>query len=268
MAPLHDAFNRTVDYLRVSVTDRCDLHCPYCNTGERRPLLRQAILSYEEIAAFAREAVRLGIRTIRITGGEPLQRRDVPALVRMLADIPGLEDLAMTTNGTRLAEQADALAAAGLRRVNVSLDAVDPANYAEHTGGGDVRDVLAGIGAAIVAGLMPVKLNCVVEHDADEPDARDVAAYAASHGLEARFIPRMDLARGTFHGVIGGRGGQCHACNRLRLSCDGYLRPCLFSDVSVPIRGLEPEEALRRALAAKPAEGGRAPRARMNRIGG
>ena len=144
-----DSFGRTIDYLRVSVTDRCNLRCTYCMPAEGVPLLRhEDILTFEEIAEVVRAAAAMGIGKIRLTGGEPLVRRGIVDLVRMLAAIPAIRDLSMTTNGTLLAGYAQRLAEAGLRRVNVSLDAVDAARYAAITRGGDVRQVLAGIAAA------------------------------------------------------------------------------------------------------------------------
>jgi len=226
------------------------------------------VLSYEEIAAFVRQAVAMGIRKVRLTGGEPLVRRDVTTLVEMLARIDGVEDLAMTTNGLLLERFAPELAAAGLGRINVSLDATDPARYAEITRGGDVRGVLAGIEAARRAGLEPVKINCVVEQSSDEPDARDVAEWARARGLGVRFIRRMDMAAGTFEPVEGGSGGRCESCSRLRLSSDGWLRPCLFSDRKFSIRQLGAVEALCRAVSAKPQSGTASVNNRMYAIGG
>src|SRR3990172_5910297 len=161
-----DRFGRAIDYLRISVTDRCNLRCRYCMPPEGVPLLQpKDILSFEEIAEVARSAVGLGVTKIRLTGGEPLVRRGIEVLVRMLAAIDGVADLAMTTNGLLLDQHAAALAAAGLRRVNVSLDAIDPQRYAAVTRGGDVHRVLAGINAARQAGLNPVKLNCVLSSE-------------------------------------------------------------------------------------------------------
>ncbi len=155
----------------------------------------------------ARAAAALGMTKFRLTGGEPLVRRNRRRTGRgCWPRSHRLRDLAMTTNGTLLARYARPLAAAGLQRVNVSLDAMDPARYAAITRGGDVRQVLAGIDAAQAAGLAPVRLNCVVESGSSEPDARDVARWAAAAGLEVRFIRRMDLAGGTFAVVEGGHG--------------------------------------------------------------
>jgi cyclic pyranopterin phosphate synthase len=265
---MYDRYQRRIDYLRISVTDRCNLRCTYCVPAGGVALCRhEDLLSYEEITAFVRVAVGLGISRVRLTGGEPLVRRDVVTLVAMLAAIDGLGDLAMTTNGHRLPTLAGDLAAAGLRRVNVSLDALVPARYAEITRGGEVALALAGIAAAREAGLRPIKLNCVVRRSPDEADARDVAEFGRREGCEVRFVRQMNLENGVFAKVIGGEGGDCPRCNRLRLTCDGRLRPCLFSDLAYDVRALGAESALRLAVGAKPAMGSRC-RANMHTIGG
>jgi cyclic pyranopterin phosphate synthase len=210
----------------------------------------------------------MGITRLRITGGEPLLRTDVETLVRMLAAIPGISDLAMSTNGTLLAAHAAALASAGLRRVNVSLDAIDAARYAAITGGGDVRSVLEGIEAARLAGLAPVKLNCVVRRSSSEPDAKEVADFARRKGLPVRFIQEMDLSAGRFGVVEGAAGGDCTRCSRLRLLCDGVVKPCLFSDLGFSVRAMGPASALAEAMRRKPRTGKRCTRERMHAIGG
>jgi len=264
-----DRFGRTIDYLRVSVTDRCNLRCSYCMPPGGVPLVAHSdILSFEEIVEVVRTGVWMGIRKVRITGGEPLVRRGIQTLVAMISRIDGVADLAMTTNGTLLAPKAAALKEAGLRRVNISLDSMDPARYAAITAGGDLRDALAGIDAAGRVGLTPVKLNCVIEGSADEPDARGVAEFAAQRGLEVRFIPRMDLATGRFGQVIGGNGGDCGRCSRLRLTSDGFIRPCLMSDLGFSVRQLGPAEAIRRAVEDKPQSGSSCENHWIRRIGG
>lgn len=264
-----DPFGRTITYLRISVTDRCNLRCDYCMPREGVSLLpHEAILSFEEIAVVAQVAAGMGISKVRLTGGEPLVRRDIELLVGMLARIEGIDDLAMSTNGTLLAGHAAALAAAGLGRVNVSLDAIRPERYAEQTGGGDVRDALAGIDAARAAGLCPVKINCVVASSSAEPDAQDVARFAREQGLEARFIRRMDLAAGRFSIVEGGSGGDCPRCNRLRLTSDGFVRPCLFSDLRFSVRELGAERAIEQAVREKPRAGTCCTCNAMHAIGG
>lgn len=265
---MFDRFDRKINYLRISVTDRCNLRCVYCMPEEGVPLIRhEDVLSYEEIGEVTRTAVAMGVVKVRLTGGEPLVRRGVVTLVSMLAEIPGIHDLAMTTNGIFLRQFARPLAQAGLHRVNVSLDALDPARYEEITRGGDIRRVLDGIEAARAAGLSPIKLNCVVQDSPDEPDARAVAAFAQESGLEVRFIRRMNLAAGDFSVVIGGSGGDCPRCNRLRLTSDGMVRPCLFSDIAFSVRDLGAGEAIRRAVEAKP-ESGRTSRAMFHTLGG
>ncbi len=251
-----DRFNRHINYLRISVTDRCNLRCRYCMPEEGVKLIRhEDILTYDEITAFTRVAVVAGISKVRITGGEPLVRKGVTELVRMLAAIEGITDLSMTTNGTYLADYAIRLADAGLMRINVSLHTLDAEKYRYVTRGGDLNTVLHGIEAAQKAGLRPVKINCVIKTNPDEEDARAVAEYCMREGLEVRFIRQMDLASGAFSVVHGGTGGHCAKCNRLRLTPEGMLRPCLFSDRGFSIRELGAEEALRQALEAKPERG-------------
>jgi len=264
-----DRFNRRIEYLRISVTDRCNLRCRYCMPESGVKLLpHDKILSFEEILSVVRAAVKMGINKIRLTGGEPLVRQDIVELVAMLADVDRIGDYAMTTNGIFLEEFAAPLAKAGLHRVNVSLDALNPQRYRWITRGGDVRRVLAGIEAAKSAGLVPVKLNCVVERSPDEPDAKEVAAFAKAKGLDVRFIRRMNLETGQFWQVHGGTGGDCKLCNRLRLSSDGLLRPCLFTDLVFNVRELGPQEAIRRAVEAKPESGRNSKTSTFYGIGG
>lgn len=253
---MFDRFNRRINYLRVSVTDRCNLRCVYCRPEEGLPLSRETtIMSFEEIAEVVRTAVGMGMDKVRLTGGEPLVRRDVLRLVEMLARIDGVRDLSMTTNGTLLAPMARDLKSAGLHRVNISLDTLDAERFRKLTRGGELEAVLSGIYAAIDAGLVPVKLNCVVKASSNEPDARMVAEFASKIGADVRFIRQMDLALGLFWPVDGGTGGICSICNRLRLTCEGKVLPCLFSDLAFDVRELGAEEALRRAVSCKPRTG-------------
>ena len=254
---MRDRYGRTISYLRVSVTDRCDLRCWYCvSAGDVPPCRPDDILTSEEIAGIVETAARLGVTKVRLTGGEPLLRDGIVSLVRRLSDIEGIRELTMTTNGQFLSDYAEPLAAAGMHRINVSLDAIQPAHYARITGGGDVRRVLDGIDAARKAALAPVKLNCVVRESSAEPDARDVAEYGRRNGLPVRFIPVMDPKAGTFGVVQGGHGGDCPRCDRLRLSCTGVVRPCLLSDLGFSVREMGAEAALRRAVREKPEKGG------------
>ena len=251
-----DRFDRTINYLRISVTDRCNLRCRYCMPAEGVKLIRhEDILTYDEITEFTRVAVAAGINKVRVTGGEPLVRKGITNLISMLAAIEGITDLSMSTNGIFLADYADGLAEAGLMRVNISLDTLDAEKYRYVTRGGDINAVFRGIEAAQRAGLRPVKINCVIKTTPEEEDARAVANFCVEKGLEVRFIRQMDLAHGTFSVVHGGTGGHCARCNRLRLTPEGLLKPCLFSDIGYSIRELGAEEAIRLALINKPEKG-------------
>lgn len=192
--PLIDRFGREHSYLRVSITDRCNYRCTYCMPEEGLDWMpRPHILSYEEVARLVRVFVGLGIRRVRLTGGEPTVRRDLPELVRLLGAIEGLQDLAMTTNGHALAPRAETLARAGLKRVNISLDALDPAIFAELTRGGDAIRVLASIAAARKAGLQPIKINTVVIRGVNDHEVERLVDFFApqADNTELRFIEFM-----------------------------------------------------------------------------
>jgi len=264
-----DTYNRKINYLRVSVTDRCNLRCHYCMPEEGIQLLRHKdILGFEEIAEVVKVAVGLGIDKIRLTGGEPLVRNGIIELVAMLGEIEGIRDLSMTTNGILLGSVADDLKRAGLHRVNISLDTLDPGKYKEITRIGGVTKVIEGIKAARKAGLGPIKINCVVEKNPDEPDAQAVRRYCDENDLEIRYIRRMNLHAGEFFRVIGGDGGHCAACNRLRLTATGYIKPCLFNDIEYSVKELGVEEAIRKAIDNKPECGSVNHNGRFYNIGG
>ncbi|MBL8793891.1 MAG: GTP 3',8-cyclase MoaA [Planctomycetia bacterium] len=193
MTKLTDTFGRTHNNLRISVTDRCNLRCTYCMPEEVVFMDRQELLSFEEIARFVHAVVPLGIDKIRLTGGEPLMRRDLSRLVRLLVDIPGIKDVGLTTNGLLLADQAQALYDAGLRRINVSLDALDPGRFRELTRRDGVEKVIEGIFAAQQAGFRPVKVNAVSIRGVTEPEVVPLAKFAREHGLEMRFIEYMPI---------------------------------------------------------------------------
>lgn len=252
---LVDSFGRTLHTLRVSVTSACDLRCVYCAGEGAASVNENALLPWNDLFDIVKTAVRLGLSRIRLTGGEPLLREGLVEFVERVARCSGVQDLALTTNGTALAQWANPLAKAGLQRVNVSLDALNPERYRFLTGGGEVGHVLEGLEAAQRAGLKPIKLNCVIENSPDEPDARDVATFGENRGYMVRFIPRMNREQGTFGPVLGGSGGHCSDCGRLRLTCQGGIRPCLFSKEEFDAVALGAEAALRQAAAAKPAHG-------------
>ena len=193
-ALLVDTFGRAHDNLRISVTDRCNIRCFYCMPEEGVKFVPHVeILTFEEIERVARIAVSLGIRKIRITGGEPLVRRGLPALVRMLAAIEGIEDLALTTNGVLLAAQGQALYDAGLRRLNVHLDTLDRERFLKITRRNDLARVLEGLEAARRIGFGPIKINAVAVSGLVEPDIVPLARFGREHGYEIRYIEFMPL---------------------------------------------------------------------------
>jgi len=304
MTGLSDSFQRPVDYLRISVTDRCNLRCIYCMPAEGINLLpHEDVLSYEEIHRVAATAAELGIKKVRITGGEPLVRIDLSRLIRMLAQIDAIDDIALTTNGILLAQYADELKTAGLRRVNISLDTLKPDKLKLITRGGDLDSVLEGIDAAGAAGLNPIKINAVVMAGSNDDELLDFARKTIEEGWHVRFIEHMpfnrELADSSFVPVnemqerlavlgelepctVKGNGPAkyyrlpqakgtigfitpvsqhfCFHCNRLRLTADGKLRPCLLSEREVDLRqplrqGISAEELkklIKRAVDSKP----------------
>lgn len=252
---MFDRFNRSINYLRISVTDRCNLRCSYCMPEEGIRLLDHSdILSFEEIVDFTRMAVANGITKVRLTGGEPLVRKGIVELVSMLGSIDGLEDLSMTTNGILLSKYAADLKKAGLNRINISLDTVNPESYCQITRNGELEQVLEGIDAARDAGLKPIKINCVLLGQPDK-ETLHLQNFCEERGLNLRFIHQMNLKTGEFSTVEGGEGGNCSKCNRVRLLANGNIKPCLFSDLAYNIRNLGHQEALDLALGNKPRVG-------------
>jgi cyclic pyranopterin phosphate synthase len=193
IAMLIDTFGRSHNNLRISVTDRCNLRCTYCMPEEVVFLDRSELLTFEEITRFVRVAAPLGIDKLRLTGGEPLLRRDLPRLVRMVADVPGIKDVGLTTNGLLLANQAQALFDAGLRRINVSLDTLDPGRFREVSRRDGLEHVLAGIEAAKNAGFSPIKINAVTIRGLTDQDVVPLARFAREHELELRLIEYMPI---------------------------------------------------------------------------
>lgn len=297
----YDNFGRHIDYLRISVTDRCNLRCIYCmpRAGiESKP--PSEILTFEELAEVARVAVGMGINKIRITGGEPLVRKDIVRLVGLLASIEGVKDLAMTTNGALLGQFACRLKEAGLKRINVSLDTLEPGMYRRITKFGELRDVLAGLRKASELKFWPIKLNVVVIRGLNDSELSDFARLTFAYPYFVRFIEfmpignreewtrdrvllvaemksrlnglgRLERVNGEIIGCgpaeyyrLAGSIGQigfigpisnnfCERCNRLRLSADGRLRSCLYSESYIDVRAIlrnntVSKEKLRQAL--------------------
>lgn len=193
---LIDSFGRLHNNLRISVTDRCNIRCVYCMPEQVEFLPRSALLSFEEIERFVRIAVSLGINKVRLTGGEPLMRRDIAKLVEKLEAIPGLTDVGLTTNGILLAPMAKTLRDAGLERINVSLDTMDPAKFERLARRSGFEQAVEGILAAKAAGFHPVKINAVAMRGITEDDVVPLGLFARAHGLELRFIEYMPLDAG------------------------------------------------------------------------
>ncbi|WP_213880830.1 GTP 3',8-cyclase MoaA [Pseudomonas sp. dw_358] len=193
MTVLQDSFSRTVDYLRMSVTDRCDFRCVYCMAEDMTFLPRAKILTLEEILEVARSFVALGTRKIRLTGGEPLVRKGIVELCGQIAALPGLRELCMTTNGSQLTRLAQPLRDAGVDRLNISLDSLDPERFRQLTRTGDLVQVLAGIDAAHAAGFTHTKLNAVIMQGRNDHEVGDLVQYALDHGLDISFIEEMPL---------------------------------------------------------------------------
>ena len=250
---MYDKFNRKINYLRISITDRCNLRCTYCMPEEGIQLINHSeIISFEEIVDVVKISVGLGIDKIRLTGGEPLARKGVVDLVRMIAEISGINDFGLTTNGITLKKHALELKEAGLHRVNVSLDTLNPEKYNQITRLGHIEDVLDGILEAQKVGLTPIKINCVIKKSTQEPDAIEVAEFCKKHNFQIRYIHQMDLSMGHFSVVEGGEGGDCKICNRLRLTATGNVKPCLFNNREYNIREFGIEGAIENALKHKP----------------
>lgn len=198
--PLIDSFGRTINYVRLSVTDRCDLRCVYCMAEDMTFLPRNEVLSIEELATLGATFVGLGVSKLRITGGEPLVRKGTIDLLQRLGQLEGLKELCLTTNGTHLPQYAQAIKDAGVNRINISLDSLDPNRFRQLTRFGDVTQVMAGIKAAQAAGFERIKLNCVAlkHYNADEVPA--LVRFALDEGLDISFIEEMPLGRIDEHG--------------------------------------------------------------------
>jgi cyclic pyranopterin phosphate synthase len=326
MTGLFDSFQRPINYLRISVTDRCNLRCVYCMPEEGVSLMsHNDILTYEEIHTVVKAAAELGIDKVRLTGGEPLVRLGLPELVRMLAGIKTIDDISLTTNGILLAGQAAALKGAGLRRVNISLDTLKADRFRQITRCGKLDDALEGIEVAKSVGLNPVKINVVVMAGVNDDELPDFARKTISDGWHVRFIELMPLndepaaarlvpvsemrrriellgrlepsqvsagngpakyfrlpgAAGTIGFITPVTEHFCYHCNRLRLTADGKLRPCLLSEQEIDLReplrrgasAAELKSLIAEAIAQKPqrhhlAEGGKTRGRPFSQVGG
>ncbi|MCX7654942.1 MAG: radical SAM protein [Treponemataceae bacterium] len=271
---MFDRFGRSIEYLRISITDRCNLRCRYCMPQENPFFLPpESLLSREAILTIAEEAVSAGITKIRFTGGEPLLRQDLVDIIKALGRLPRLKILAITTNGTLLADQAASLKKAGLQRVNISLDTMDPGLFQWLTRGGNITTVFRGIQAAREVGLS-IKINTVVlsphllcEGGFSNQNIEEIQAFASSIGAEHQCIAQYKLGESKEDSPYE-RPPPCENCNRLRLLATGFLKPCLHSDITIPIDMDNIEGSLRQAIEAKPYRGNRCRPQNINHIGG
>lgn len=241
MTGLVDSFRRRINYMRISVTDRCDLGCIYCSDRAAPHVPHKEVLRYEEIHRIVQAAASLGVQKIRLTGGEPLVRADLARLVSLIAGTDGIDDISLTSNGTLLARHAAALKAAGLRRVNVSLDTLKPERYRRITGGGNLHDVLGGIEAARTAGLSPVKINMVVLRGINEDEVLDFAGKTLADGWHVRFIEHMPFT--TSQGADAGGVLAVADIFRLVQAAYGPLEPHTPASGNGPARYYRPPGA-------------------------
>jgi cyclic pyranopterin phosphate synthase len=265
---MYDSYGRHIHYLRVSVTDRCNLRCTYCMPEEGVDWLPHSqIMSLEDIARVVKAAAKLGFDKVRLTGGEPLVRKGFADLVSMIAAIPGIRTIGMTTNGILLAPVAADLAARGLSSINVSLDTMDQAQYALLSRGGSLDEALSGIRAARAAGL-PVKLNTVVGVGDDPAVLAAVEAFASAEGCSVQTIRRYRLDEEKYDDERFMRPPPCADCDRIRLLANGQLKPCLHGDASVPVDWTNLEGSIVACVHLKPPCGASASAHVVSAIGG
>ncbi len=253
-----DKFKREINYLRISVTDRCNLRCSYCMPPEGIPKREHSdIISYENIIKIVIAAVELGISKIRITGGEPLVRKDIISLVEGIHSVPGVKELVLTTNGVLLEKMAGELKSAGLDRVNISLDTLDPSKYKKLTRIGDISEVMKGIDETIISGFKGTKINMVLIPGFNDDEVEEMKNFCRAKGLLLQRINHYSLnnIKSIDRKYEAERPLKCSDCNRIRLTAKGYLKPCLFSNIEIPVNMEDPGESLRKAILGKPEYG-------------
>jgi GTP 3',8-cyclase len=255
---MFDSYKRDINYLRISVTDRCNLRCTYCMPAGGITLKgHDEILPYEKIVQIAAAAATLGISKIRLTGGEPLVRKNITFLVRELKAVPGISEVSMTSNGILLDPLAEELKQAGLDRLNISLDTLDAGKYRQITRNGDIERVFAGIHAAQKAGFMATKINMVLIPQFNQNEMETMKNFCRQNGLRLQRIHHYSLHDlGTARsGLEAERPLSCRTCNRLRLTADGKLKPCLFSNREIAVDFSDITASLARAVRCKPRHG-------------
>ncbi len=263
-----DKFNREISYMRISVTDKCNLRCVYCMPEEGVVLKRhEELISFEKIVKVVENAVKIGFTKFRLTGGEPLVRNGIVDLVRMIGNVEGVKIIGMTTNGVTLDKFAKPLKEAGLTSVNISMDTLIPERYAKITRIGDIKFVLRGIDAAIEAGF-PIKINTVVMNETTEKEIQDLRDFCDKKGLTLQLINHYDLKENKKQKYVFDRPPKCALCNRIRLLADGTLKPCLHSDLEIKIDWQNIQKSLIEAIEKKPATGGVCLNRSMIEIGG
>ncbi len=298
---MQDCFLRKVNYMRISITDLCNLRCQYCMPKDGiYKKQHQEMLSYEEIIKVVKYAAKIGIDKIRITGGEPLIKKDIVSFIDKIANIDGIKDIALTTNGVLLKDMAKDLQKAGLKRVNISIDSLKPDRYRSITRGGDVNHVLNGIQEVLQLNMRPIKLNVVVIGKLNEDEIEDFANLTINDEIDVRFIELMPVGEASgwakdrfisneeikrrigellpvkndtlgparYYKLLGAKGRVgfinpisdhfCGSCNRIRLTSDGKLKPCLHSNQEIDIlkalreNDNEIDEILQKAILSKP----------------
>ncbi|MCK5154204.1 MAG: GTP 3',8-cyclase MoaA [Spirochaetales bacterium] len=264
-----DQFNREIHYLRISVTDKCNLRCTYCMPEEGVPFKPHSeIMSFEEIVRVVEAAAELGIDKIRLTGGEPLVRRDVVELVRMIKAVKGIEHLGMTTNGVLLDKLAQPLRDAGMDSVNISMDTLNPERYKKITRIGDISYTLKGIDAAIAAGFESIKINVVVMDNTPNSEIKDMQNFCNEKSLTLQLINHYDLSHEKKNTYKFDRPPKCAICNRIRLTADGVLKPCLHSNQEIPVNPTDIISSLKETILDKPENGSVCTNRNMIEIGG
>ena len=263
-----DSFNRPIYYLRLAVTGACNLKCTYCSPDGSNLCEKGGELSLSRIKEIIQAAARVGFSKLRLTGGEPLVRHDIIHIVETARETGGIAHISMTTNGTMLAGKVAALRKAGMDSINISLDTLNPETYREITRGGNLQDVLNGIEAAKKEDFSHIKINTVVGSRTDSEDLRHIQDYCSLNGLQMQRIKEYRLDRKKEDDLQFDRPPRCAGCNRIRITADGFIKPCLHGNDEIPIDFDDIEGSLRTAIQIKPENGETCTNRRMVNIGG